>query len=66
MMEELDEIVDNWPPILLEYPFVRRGMSKSEYFKEKEYYTSMTAMDLKMERYKPLWKQREEQNKDNA
>lgn len=60
MMEDLEETIDNWPLIMLEYPFVRRGMSKAEYFKEKKYYLSMTAMDLKMERYKPLWKQQME------
>ena len=62
MTEDLNETVDNWPPIMLEYPFVRRGMTKKEYLEEKKYYCSMTADDLKQGRYKPLWKQREEHN----
>ncbi len=35
MVENLNETVDNWPHIMLEYPFVRRGMTKAEYFFEK-------------------------------
>lgn len=62
MTEDLNETIDNWPHIMLEYPFVRRGMTKAEYFEEKEYYKAMTPEDLKEERYKPLWKQREEEN----
>ncbi len=62
MMDDPNEITDNWHPILLEYPFVRRGMTAKEYFEEKEYYTSVGIDDLKNERYKPLWKQREEEN----
>ena len=62
MMYDPDEIIDNWHPILLEYPFVRRGMTAKEYFEEKEYYLSVGIDDLKNERYKPLWKQREEEN----
>lgn len=62
MMEDLNETVDGWPHIMLEYPFVRRGMTKAEYFEEKEYYNTMTADDLKQGRYKPLWKQREGEN----
>ncbi len=65
MMEDPNEIIDDWPLYMREYPFVRKGMTAREYYEEKEYYLSGTIDDLKNGRYKPLWKQREEQNKDN-
>ena len=68
MMEDPNEIIDNWNPIMLEYPFVRRwsGMTAREYYEEKAYYLSMTLDDIKNGNYKPLWKQREEKDKTEA
>ncbi|MCR5419308.1 MAG: hypothetical protein K6E84_10360 [Lachnospiraceae bacterium] len=62
MMEEARKTIDNWDHRLLEYPFVRKGMTVEEYEKEKAYYFSVSMEDLKKQRYKPLWKQREESN----
>ena len=61
-MEDPNEIIDNWDPIMLEYPFVRigKGMTAREYYEEKEYYLSVGLDAIKSRRYKPLWKQREE------
>lgn len=59
MMAEQSRTIDNWNPILLEYPFVYKGMTEEEYFKEKEYYLSCPMSALKDGTYKPLWKQQE-------
>lgn len=60
MVIKKDDIIDNWPLILLEYPFVRKGMTASEYDEEKKYYMQQSLDDIKDGKYKPLWKQREE------
>ena len=59
MMEDPNEIIDDWDPIMLEYPFVRKGMTAKEYVEEKEYYFSRPIEEIKKRKYKPLWKQRE-------
>lgn len=58
MTEEPKKTIDDWPFIMREYPFVRKGMTEEEYFKEKEYYSSMSIEDLKSGSYTPLWKQK--------
>ena len=62
MMEDQNEVIDNWNPILLEYPFVRKGMTAQEYDEEKAYYYSVPLEDHKTNQYVPLWKQRETLN----
>lgn len=52
----LDDVIDNWNPIMLEYPFVRKGMTLREYLEEKEYY-NQHRQDVKDGIYKPLWQQ---------
>lgn len=59
-MEEPKGTIESLDPILLEYPFVRPGMTIEEYDEEREYYSRHSASDLKSRKYKPLWKQREE------
>lgn len=58
MMEDENEVIDNWDQRLLEYPFVRKGMTAKEYDEEKQYYLSQSIEDLKSGKYVPLWKQR--------
>ena len=58
MMEEQAKTIDDWNPILLEYPFVRKGMTEAEYDTEKAYYLSRPITELKNGEYKPLWKQK--------
>lgn len=53
------ETIDSLDPIMLEYPFVREGMTIDEYYEEKEYYINQSVDDLKNGRYIPLWKQTE-------
>lgn len=60
MMVGPNDIIDNWPPIMLEYPFVHKGMTAKEYDEEKKYYFSRPIDEIKQQKYKPLWKQREE------
>lgn len=55
---DLDDVIDNWDPVMLEYPFVRKGMTLREYFEEKEYYYQHRE-EVKTGKYEPLWKQRE-------
>ena len=54
----LEDVIDNWDPIMLEYPFVRKGMTLREYLEEKEYYYQHKS-EIKTGEYKPLWKQKE-------
>lgn len=61
-MEESNKTIDDWDPILLEYPFVRKGMTEKEYDVEKAYYFSRPIEEIKNQEYRPLWKQREEEN----
>jgi hypothetical protein len=56
-MEKDEEIIDNLNPILLEYPFVRKGMTVSEYEKEKMYWGTHLE-EVKAGTYIPLWKQK--------
>ena len=58
MNEEQGKTIESLDPIMLEYPFVREGMSLEEYYEEKEYYFKQTAEDLMNERYVPLWEQK--------
>ena len=60
MTEDPNEIIDNWDLRLLEYPFVRKGMTAKEYDEEKAYMLSRPLEEIKQGLYKPLWKQREE------
>lgn len=53
-----NEVIDNWDPILLEYPFVRRGMTAKEYGEENQYYFSQSIEVIKSRKYCPLWKQK--------
>ncbi|MCM1190524.1 MAG: hypothetical protein NC541_14670 [bacterium] len=53
---ELDDVIDNWSPLMLEYPFVRKGMTLREYFQEKDYY-NQHRQEVKDGTYLPLWKQ---------
>jgi len=55
--DNLDAVIDNWDPILLEYPFVREGMTHREYIEEKAYYLACPIERLKKRLYTPLWKQ---------
>jgi len=57
MTDEAKRTVDDWDHRLLEYPFVRKGMTVEEYEKEKSYYFSVPLSDHKNGTYKPLWKQ---------
>lgn len=57
MMEDPNEIIDNWHPMLLEYPFVRKGMTAHEYDEGKAYYYSVPLEIHKNNTYMPLWKQ---------
>lgn len=58
MMEDPNEVIDNWDPILLEgYPFIREGMTRKEYEEEKEYW-GKHLKDYKNGTYTPLWKQK--------
>lgn len=41
----LDDLIDDWNPIMLEYPFVRKGMTLREYLEEKGYYKCLI-MDM--------------------
>ena len=60
MTEEKDEIIDNYDPRLLEYPFARRGMTLTEFDEEWNYLCqNHTAADLRNGTYTPLWKQKE-------
>ena len=66
MMEEnnriisANDIIDNYDPGLLEYPFARRGMTMAEFDKERIYLCqNFTATDLKNGTYVPLWRQKE-------
>ena len=59
MTGEARETIDNWDHRLLEYPFVRKGMTVEEYEEEKAYYFSVPISDHKKSIYKPLWKQKE-------
>ena len=61
-MADQKNTIDNWNPILLEYPFVRKGMTEEEYYAEKAYYLSRPIDDLKNGLYIPLWKQKENKN----
>lgn len=62
MIIKKDDLIDDWDPILLAYPFVRKGMTAEEYDKERKYLAQQNIEDIKNLKYKPLWKQREEQN----
>ncbi|MBO4903038.1 MAG: hypothetical protein J5518_09620 [Lachnospiraceae bacterium] len=57
MMVDQNEIIDDWDPLLLEYPFVRKGMTAKEYDEEKAYYFSRPIDEIKNGTYIPLWKQ---------
>lgn len=57
-----NEVIDNWDPILLEYPFVRQGMTAKEYEEEKRYLAKHYFTDYRNGTYKPLWQQREEES----
>ena len=54
-MEE--ETIDDWDPFLLEYPFIRKGMTVSEYEEEKNYWGAHLK-EVKEGTYIPLWKQK--------
>ena len=56
------ETIESLDPKMLDYPFVREGMTIDEYFEEKEYYFKQPMEEFKSQRYKPLWKQREEKS----
>ena len=58
-MNDNDLIHDVLDPIMLEYPFVRDGMTVGEYIEEKIYYGEHF-QEYRRGKYKPLWKQREE------
>lgn len=54
---ENKETIDKWNPIMLEYPFVRKGMTVDEYEAEKEYY-GKHLKEVRDGTYLPLWKQK--------
>ncbi len=56
-MVEEKKTIDGLDPIMLEYPFVRQGMTLVEYYNEKEYYFKQKIEDIKSRKYIPLWKQ---------
>lgn len=56
MFLESKKTIDDWDPRLLEYPFVRNGMTVEEYHREKKYYGDNYDKVLSGE-YIPLWKQ---------
>ena len=62
--DNLDAVIDNWHPILLEYPFVRVGMTHREYIEEKAYYISGSLERFKMGLYSPIWKQLKKADKE--
>ena len=51
-----NETIDNFDPRLLEYPFVKKGMTIAEYRKEKKYFFEHLK-DYHNGTYKPLWQQ---------
>ena len=51
--------IDSLDPIMLDYPFVREGMTLDEYYEEKDYYFRQSKDDIKNKKYQPLWKQKE-------
>lgn len=53
------ETIDDWPMILKEYPFIRKGMTPEEYDKEKDYFFKNYA-SYRDGSYTPLWKQETE------
>lgn len=55
-MEKNKNTIDDWNPILLEYPFVYEGMLEEEYHKEKEYWGNHLK-EAREGTYLPLWKQ---------
>ncbi len=55
---ENKETIDDWDPIMKQYPFVRKGMTVEEYNKEKEY-LGHHFKEYKEGKYIPLWKQKE-------
>ncbi len=55
-----DDLIDDWDPMLLEYPFTRKGMTAKEFDEELKYLCRQSPSDLKNGNYKPLWQQKEE------
>lgn len=49
-------VVEDLPYISLEYPFLYKGMTIDEYWRERAYYSTQ----IKNPDYRPLWKQRGE------
>ena len=51
--------VEQLEPIMLEYPFLYKGMTIDAYHEEKDYYGEHWS-EVHAGTYKPLWKQRGE------
>lgn len=62
MMEE-PKTVEDLMPIMLDYPFVYKGMTIEKYEEEKAYWGKHLD-DFRNGSYKPLWVQNGEQHED--
>ena len=65
MIQDENETIDNFHPNLLEYPFVRQGMTVKEYWEERNYWGSHLN-EVKAGTYEPLWKQRLKKGDDKV
>ncbi|WP_026655329.1 hypothetical protein [Butyrivibrio sp. AE3003] len=55
------QTVEQLDPIMLEYPFIYKGMTIDAYHEEKKYYGEHWS-EVHAGTYKPLWKQRGEEH----